>query len=257
MTLIESILLGLLEGVTEFLPISSTGHLILAEHALGIADSEFTKTFTIAIQLGAILAIVLLYARRLLHAPRLIGKIAVAFIPTAVIGFTLYKLIKGYLLGNIVIVAWALGIGGVVMIVFELLRGKQLSAAHDSIEDLPYWKAAVVGLAQSLAMIPGVSRSGATIIGGMLLGMSREAIVEFSFLLAIPTMLAATAYDLLKTYDQLSWDHTGLVAAGFVSAFIAAYLTAPALLRFIKRHSFIPFGIYRVALAVLVAVVLI
>lgn len=257
MTLIESILLGLLEGVTEFLPISSTGHLILAEHALGIADSEFTKTFTIAIQLGAILAIVLLYARRLLRAPRLIGKIAVAFIPTAVIGFTLYKLIKGYLLGNIVIVAWALGIGGVVMIVFELLRGKQLSAAHDSIEDLPYWKAAVVGLAQSLAMIPGVSRSGATIIGGMLLGMSREAIVEFSFLLAIPTMLAATAYDLLKTYDQLSWDHTGLVAAGFVSAFIAAYLTAPALLRFIKRHSFIPFGIYRVALAVLVAVVLI
>jgi undecaprenyl-diphosphatase len=257
MTLIESILLGLLEGVTEFLPISSTGHLILAEHVLGIADSEFTKTFTIAIQLGAILAIVLLYARRLLHAPRLIGKIAVAFIPTAVIGFTLYKLIKGYLLGNIVIVAWALGIGGVVMIVFELLRGKQLSAAHDSIEDLPYWKAAVVGLAQSLAMIPGVSRSGATIIGGMLLGMSREAIVEFSFLLAIPTMLAATAYDLLKTYDQLSWDHTGLVAAGFVSAFIAAYLTAPALLRFIKRHSFIPFGIYRVALAVLVAVVLI
>lgn len=257
MTLIESILLGLLEGVTEFLPISSTGHLILAEHVLGIADSEFTKTFTIAIQLGAILAIVLLYARRLLRAPRLIGKIAVAFIPTAVIGFTLYKLIKGYLLGNIVIVAWALGIGGVVMIVFELLRGKQLSAAHDSIEDLPYWKAAVVGLAQSLAMIPGVSRSGATIIGGMLLGMSREAIVEFSFLLAIPTMLAATAYDLLKTYDQLSWDHTGLVAAGFVSAFIAAYLTAPALLRFIKRHSFIPFGIYRVALAVLVAVVLI
>lgn len=257
MTLIESILLGLLEGVTEFLPISSTGHLILAEHALGIADSEFTKTFTIAIQLGAILAIVLLYAKRLLRAPRLIGKIAVAFIPTAVIGFTLYRLIKGYLLGNIVIVAWALGIGGVVMIVFELLRGKQLSAAHDSIEDLPYWKAAVVGLAQSLAMIPGVSRSGATIIGGMLLGMSREAIVEFSFLLAIPTMLAATAYDLLKTYDQLSWDHTGLVAAGFVSAFIAAYLTAPALLRFIKRHSFIPFGIYRVALAVLVAVVLI
>src|SRR5690606_32591474 len=141
---------------------------------------------------------------------------------------------------------------GVVMIVFELLRGKQLSAAHDSIEDLPYWKAAVVGLAQSLAMIPGVSRSGATIIGGMLLGMSREAIVEFSFLLAIPTMLAATAYDLLKTYVLLSWDHTGLVAAGFVSAFIAAYLTAPALLRFIKRHSFIPFGIYRVALAVLV-----
>ncbi|MFZ5622198.1 MAG: undecaprenyl-diphosphate phosphatase [Pseudomonadota bacterium] len=257
MTLIESILLGLLEGITEFLPISSTGHLILAEHALGIADSEFTKTFTIAIQLGAILAIVMLYAKRLLRAPRLIGKIAVAFVPTAVIGFTLYKLIKGYLLGNIVIVVWALGIGGMVMIVFELLRGKQLSAAHDSIEDLPYWKAAAVGLAQSLAMIPGVSRSGATIIGGMLLGMSREAIVEFSFLLAIPTMLAATAYDLLKTHDQLSWDHTGLVAAGFVSAFIAAYLTAPALLRFIKRHSFIPFGIYRIALALLVAVVLI
>lgn len=257
MTLIESILLGLLEGFTEFLPISSTGHLILAEHALGIGSDEFTKTFTIAIQLGAILAIVLLYANRLLRAPQLIGKIAVAFIPTAVIGFTLYKLIKGYLLGNVIVVAWALGIGGVVMIAFDVLRGKQLSAAHDSIEDLPYWKAAAVGFAQSLAMIPGVSRSGATIIGGMLLGMSREAIVEFSFLLAIPTMLAATGYDLLKTHDQLSWDNTGLLAAGFVSAFIAAYLTAPALLRFIKSHTFIPFGIYRIALALIVASVLI
>ncbi|HEY9199936.1 MAG TPA: undecaprenyl-diphosphate phosphatase [Gammaproteobacteria bacterium] len=257
MTLIESILLGLLEGVTEFLPISSTGHLILVEHAMGIGNDEFTKTFTIAIQLGAILAIVLLYAKRLMRAPQLIGKIAVAFIPTAIIGFTLYKLIKGYLLGNVMIVVWALGIGGVLMIAFELLRGKQLSAAHDSIEDLPYWKAAAVGLAQSLAMIPGVSRSGATIIGGMLLGMSREAIVEFSFLLAIPTMLAATGYDLLKTYEQLSWNNTGLLAAGFVSAFIAAYLTAPALLRFIKRHTFVPFGIYRIALAGLVAFILI
>lgn len=257
MTLIESILLGLLEGVTEFLPISSTGHLILAENALGIANDEFTKTFTIAIQLGAILAIVLLYWQRVMRAPQLIAKIAVAFIPTAVIGFTLYKVIKGYLLGNVMIVVWALGIGGVVMIAFELLRGKQLSAAHDSIEDLPYWKAAAVGLAQSLAMIPGVSRSGATIIGGMLLGMSRESIVEFSFLLAIPTMLAATGYDLLKTYDQLSWDNTGLLAAGFVSAFVAAYLTAPALLRFIKRHTFIPFGVYRIGLAVLVALVLV
>lgn len=257
MTLIESILLGLLEGITEFLPISSTGHLILAEHALGIGSDEFTKTFTIAIQLGAILAIVLLYAERLLRAPRLIGKIAVAFVPTAVIGFTLYKLIKGYLLGNVMVVVWALGVGGVLMIAFEALLGKRLNAAHDSIEDLPYWKAATIGLAQSVAMIPGVSRSGATIIGGMLLGMSREAIVEFSFLLAIPTMLAATGYDLLKTYDQLSWDNTGLLVAGFVSAFIAAYLTAPALLHFIKRHTFIPFGIYRVGLAVLVAVVLI
>lgn len=257
MTLIESILLGLLEGITEFLPISSTGHLILAENALGIANDEFTKTFTIAIQLGAILAIVLLYWQRVMRAPQLIAKIAVAFIPTAVIGFTLYKVIKGYLLGNVMIVVWALGIGGVVMIAFELLRGKQLSAAHDSIEELPYWKAAVVGLAQSLAMIPGVSRSGATIIGGMLLGMSRESIVEFSFLLAIPTMLAATGYDLLKTYDQLSWDNTGLLAAGFVSAFVAAYVTAPALLRFIKRHTFIPFGLYRIGLAVLVALVLV
>lgn len=256
MTLIESILLGLLEGITEFLPISSTGHLILVEHAMGIGSDEFTKTFTIAIQLGAILAIVLLYANRLLRAPQLIGKIAVAFVPTAVIGFTLYKLIKGYLLGNVAVVAWALGVGGVLMIAFERLRGKQLSAAHDSIEELPYWKAAVVGLAQSLAMIPGVSRSGATIIGGMLLGMSREAIVEFSFLLAIPTMLAATGYDLLKTYDQLSWDNTGLLAAGFVSAFVAAYITAPALLRFIKRHTFIPFGVYRIVLALVVAAIL-
>lgn len=256
MTLIESILLGLLEGITEFLPISSTGHLILAQHALGIDDDEFTKTFTIAIQLGAILAIVMLYAQRLLRAPQLIAKIAVAFVPTALIGFMLYSFIKGYLLGNAHVVVWALGIGGVVMIAFELLRGKQLSSAHDSIEELPYWKAAAIGLAQSLAMIPGVSRSGATIIGGMLLGMSREAIVEFSFLLAIPTMLAATAYDLFKTHEQLTWDNTGLLVAGFLSAFVAAYLTAPTLLRFIKRHTFIPFGIYRIVLAVVVALVI-
>ncbi len=257
MTLIESIILGLLEGVTEFLPVSSTGHLILLENAMGIGDDEFAKTFTITIQLGAILAIVLLYAERMLKAPQLIGKVAVAFIPTAVIGLALYNFIKEYLLDNVLIVAWALAIGGVLMIVFELLRGKEISAAHDSIEDLPYWKAAVIGVAQSLAMIPGVSRSGATIIGGMLLGMSRGAIVEFSFLLAIPTMLGATVYDLYKTYDQLSWDDSGLLLAGFTSAFVAAYITAPALLRFIKKHSFIPFGIYRILLALVVAAVLI
>ena len=257
MTLFESILLGLLEGITEFLPISSTGHLILAEHALGVSEGEFAKSFTIAIQLGAILAVVLLYGHKLLRAPKLIGKIAAAFLPTAIIGFMLYKFIKGYLLDNVAIVAWSLGIGGVLLIIFEVFRGKQLSAVHDSIEDIPYWKAVAIGCAQSLTMIPGVSRSGATIVGGMLLGLSREAIVEFSFLLAIPTMLAATGYDLLKNADQFSWDDAGLIAAGFMSAFVAAFVTAPALLRFIKRHSFIPFGIYRIVLALVVAAVLI
>jgi undecaprenyl-diphosphatase len=257
MTLLESILLGLLEGFTEFLPISSTGHLILAEHALGVGNDEFTKSFTIAIQLGAILAVVLLYGKKLLRAPQLIGKITAAFIPTAIIGLTLYKFIKGYLLGNVAVVAWSLGVGGALLILFEMTRGKQLNALHDSIEDIPYWKAIVIGFAQSLAMIPGVSRSGATIVGGVLLGLSREAIVEFSFLLAIPTMLAATVYDLYKNADQLSLDNGGLIAAGFVSAFLAAYITAPALLRFIKRHSFIPFGIYRIVLALVVAAVLI
>ncbi len=257
MTLLESILLGLLEGFTEFLPISSTGHLILAEHALGLGSDGFTKSFTIAIQLGAILAVVLLYGKKLLRAPQLIGKIIAAFIPTAIVGLTLYKFIKESLLGNVAVVAWSLGIGGALLIIFELTRGKQLSDKHDSIEDIPYWKAIGIGFAQSLAMIPGVSRSGATIVGGVLLGLSREAIVEFSFLLAIPTMLSATAYDLYKNAEQLSLDNAVLIAAGFVSAFLAAYVTAPALLRFIKRRSFIPFGIYRIGLALVVAAVLI
>jgi undecaprenyl-diphosphatase len=195
MTILESLVLGVVEGVTEFLPISSTGHLILASSLLGIPQSDFTKSFEIAIQLGAILAVILLYWRSLLEVETL-KRVVVAFIPTGVIGFALYHFLKSYLLGNTVIVVSSLFIGGVIFIIFERLTATREITAP---APLTYRQAFLVGVCQAIAIIPGVSRSGATIIGGLALGVKRTTIVEFSFLLAIPTMLAATGLDLLET----------------------------------------------------------
>src|SRR3989344_556569 len=187
MDIAQAVFLGFIEGVTEFLPISSTGHLILATEVLGISHTEFQKSFEIIIQLGAILAVVVLYWRSLLQV-EIIKKIAVAFLPTVAVGFLLYSFIKTYLIGNPVVVVWALLIGGIALIVFELLHREREGTTGD-IRSMSYKQAAFVGLAQAVAVVPGVSRSAATILGGLLLGMKRVAIVEFSFLLAVPTML--------------------------------------------------------------------
>ena len=196
MTLLQAIILGVVEGVTEFLPISSTGHLILASRLLGLSQTDFQKSFEIAIQLGAIASVIVLYWRRFLE-PAVVSRVLVAFLPTGLIGFALYRVVKTYLFDSEAVVLWALGLGGVALIVFELLHREGDDAVPD-VASISYSKAFLIGVFQSLSIVPGVSRAGATIVGGLILGLSRSTIVEFSFLLAVPTMLAATGYDLLK-----------------------------------------------------------
>lgn len=249
MTVLDSIILGVVEGLTEFLPISSTGHLILVGELLNLPTTEFLKSFMIAVQLGAILAVVVLYWKKFLDC-EVIKRLIVGFIPTGIIGFTLYPLIKGYLIGNSLIVVSALFLGGIALIAFELLH-KESPDEEQEIRTLPFRTVALVGLFQSVAMIPGVSRSAATIVGGLLLGMRRTTIVEFSFLLAVPTMLAATGYDLLKSADTFPTEGYGLMLIGFVTSLIVALLSMRLLIAFVKKHTFIPFGIYRIVLAAL------
>lgn len=248
----SALILGLVEGFTEFLPISSTAHLILAARVLGISQSNFAKTFEIAIQSGAILAVVALYWRKFLN-PEILKKIVVAFIPTGILGLVFYKIVKNYLLGDIAVVLWALGIGGALLILFEYLFERKVGTESIStdvdIEKISYGRSFLVGAFQSVAMIPGVSRAAATIIGGMLLGIRRETIVEFSFLLAVPTLLAATGLDLLKSADAFSSSDFGILAIGFVASFLTAILSIKFLLRYIKRNTFTGFGVYRIALA--------
>lgn len=248
MNWMQAVILGIVEGITEFLPISSTGHLILASAILGISQDEFVKTFEIAIQLGAILSVVVLYARSLLVDRDKMIKVIIAFIPTAVIGLLLYKMIKRYLLGNQMVVVIALIVGGILLIVFELLIRRRKDPGSETI---PPAKAAAIGVIQSLAMFPGVSRSAATIVGGLSLGISRVAIVEFSFLLAVPTMAAAVGLDLLKSGTHFSANQWSMLAIGFVVSFVVALLSIKFLLRFIQHHTFISFGIYRIVAGLL------
>lgn len=247
MTLLQSIILGIVEGITEFLPISSTGHLILASRLLGLSQTDFQKSFEIAIQLGAIGSVIMLYWRQFLEFA-VVGRLIAAFIPTGLIGFALYHVVKTYLFGSDTVVLWALGLGGVALIVFELLHKESDDAVAD-VTAIPYSKAVLIGLFQSLSIVPGVSRAGATIVGGLILGLSRTTIVEFSFLLAVPTMLAATGYDLLKNASSFEAQQLGVLAAGFIASFFVALLSIKFLLAFVRTHTFIPFGIYRIAVA--------
>ena len=242
------VILGVVEGISEFLPISSTGHLMLTSHLLGLTPTEFLKSFAIAIQGGAILSVLVLYWRKLLVDFAVMKRIIAAFIPTGILGFALYKIIKGYLLGSNCVVLWSLLIGGVLLVAFELrYRGKE--GAVSELAGISYKQSFLIGLFQAIAVIPGVSRAGATIIGGLMLGLRREVIVEFSFLLAVPTMLAATGYDLLKNAPQFSLDQLHLLVVGSVSSFVVALLSIKFLLHFIRTHTFIPFGIYRIVFA--------
>lgn len=247
---IQTIVLGIVEGITEFLPISSTGHLILTSELLQLKQTDFLKTFNISIQLGAILAVVALYWRKLLLDWKIIKRIASAFIPTAIIGLALYKIIKTYLLGSNTVVLWALFIGGVILLIFELLY-KEKETDVDKLENISYKQAVIIGLCQSLAVVPGVSRAAATIVGGLLLHLKRKTIVEFSFLLAVPTMAAATGFDLIKTAPSFTIQQFYLLAVGFVVSFIIAIFAIKFLLSFIQKHTFIPFAIYRMAIALI------
>lgn len=247
MTYFHALLLGAVEGITEFLPISSTGHLILVSHLLGIPDSSFLTSFEIAVQLGAICAVLLLYWKSFLNI-EILKRLVAGFIPTAVIGLLFYSFIKHYLLGNELVVVLALAIGGVLLIAFEILH-KENHEVPEGLTTITYPQAFLVGLAQSFAMIPGVSRSAATILGGLILGIRRTTIVEFSFLLAVPTMGAAVALDVLKSYQSFTTDGLGYIMVGFVTAFLIALIAVRFLLKFVKTYTFIPFGIYRIIVA--------
>ncbi len=242
MNLFEAFILGLVEGITEFLPISSTGHLILVSHVLDLGQGKFEKTFEISIQLGAILAVCIFYFEKLKCNVDLWKKIFVAFLPTGVIGLLLHGFVER--LFDPLIVSTMLIIGGIVFILVEMFERE-----HFQIEDLSkisYVKAFLVGVFQSFAMIPGTSRSGATIVGGLILGLDRKVATEFSFLLAIPTMFAATGFELVKNVNYISITDLKALFMGFFVAFISAYLSVRWLLNFISAHTFIPFGIYRV-----------
>lgn len=248
MDFLDALILGVVEGISEFLPISSTGHLILASRALGLESTEFIKSFEIAIQLGAILSVVVLYWRLFLTDFKILQRVAVAFLPTAVLGMLFYKLIKKFLLGNSLVVVWSLFLGGLFLIVFELTHREQ-EKAKDDLRQMSFKTAFLIGVFQSLAMVPGVSRSAATIIGGLFLGLKRRSIVEFSFLLAVPTMAAAAALDLLKSGRHFTAHEFSCLGIGFIVSFFVALLSIKFLLHFIKNNSFIPFGIYRVIVA--------
>ena len=217
------------------------------EQAFGLSQTDFQKSFEIAIQLGAIASVIGLYWRRFLE-PAVVSRVLVAFLPTGLIGFALYRVVKTYLFDSEAVVLWALGLGGVALIVFELLHREGDDAVPD-VASIPYLKALLIGVFQSLSIVPGVSRAGATIVGGLILGLSRSTIVEFSFLLAVPTMLAATGYDLLKNASAFAPQQFGVLAAGFIAAFFVALLSIKFLLAFIRTRTFIPFGIYRIVIA--------
>lgn len=254
MSWLEALILGIVEGVTEFLPVSSTGHLILASELMGMEQTSFQTTFEVVIQLGSILAVVFAFREKIFTSIALWKRLIVGFIPTAILGFTLYKIIKSLFLPSTV--AYMLIIGGVVFILIEYFY-KEKEHHVDAVEEVSYKQAFMIGLFQSLAMVPGTSRSGATIIGGLLIGLKRKTAAEFSFLLAVPTMFAATFYDILKHHDEFDFSQAQALGIGFITAFIVALAIVHWFLTFIKKHTFIPFGIYRIIVGIVfLAVVL-
>src|SRR3989344_6054294 len=248
MSIWQVVILAIVEGVSEFLPISSTGHLVLTSSLLHIQQTEFVKSFEIAIQLGAILSIVVLYRDKLLNDSEVLKRVMVAFIPTMVLGFLGYEVIKMYLLGNVGVTVGALLIGGVVMVLWDRI-GNQAKKTQLKIRDLSYKKAIIVGGVQAVSMIPGVSRAMATIFGGLGVGLSREAAVEMSFLLAVPTMAAATGLDLMKTGMEFSAQEWALMGMGFCVAFGVAMVAVKWLVAYVKNHNFAAFGVYRIMVA--------
>ncbi len=256
--LLKAAIMGVVEGLSEFLPISSTGHLILAGSLLGMSD-EKAKVFDIAIQTGAIFAVILVYWQKiratlagLAHerpAQRFAANVLIGFAPAVVLGLLAGAAIKAYLFKP-PIVAASFIIGAFIIVWAE--KRPQAAARIASVDDMSAWDALKVGLAQCLAMVPGTSRSGATIIGAMLLGLSRKAATDFSFFLAIPTLIGAGAYSLYKERALLSWGDAPLFVVGLVFAFISAWVCVRWLLRYIASHSFVPFAWYRIGFGAIV-----
>jgi undecaprenyl-diphosphatase len=245
MTFWQAIILAVVEGITEFLPVSSTGHMIIASSMMGISQEEFTKMFTVNIQFGAILSVVVLYRRRFLQTRDFYYKLFVAFLPAAVIGFLLNDYIDA-LLENVWVVAISLLLGGVILIFID-----KIANDYPKDRDISYTEALKVGFFQCIAMIPGVSRSAATIIGGMFQGLTRKQSAEFSFFLAVPTMAAAAGYKFLKTYKSIQSDDIEILLVGNLVAFVVAMLAIRFFINFLTRYGFKLFGYYRIILGLL------
>jgi undecaprenyl-diphosphatase len=245
-TFLDTVILGIIEGLTEFLPVSSTGHMILASAIMGLGKEEFVKTFEISIQLGAILSVIVLYYRRFMVSAEIYLKLAAGFIPTGVIGLLAYKTIKLHLF-NPYVVSAALILGGVVLIALDRWTGERRSR-YAAAENVSFAGAVLVGFVQCLSMIPGVSRAAAAIFGGLLAGMDRKQATEFSFLLAIPTMFAATGYDLMKNSAQFTDAHWEVLFTGGAIAFVTALVAVKAFIVFVQRYGFKHFGYYRIVL---------
>lgn len=254
MNLIQSIIIAIIEGITEFLPISSTGHMILASSLMKIQEVEFVKTFEISIQLGAIMAIVLMYSKRFLQGISIYLKLGIAFIPTAIIGFLAYNFIKAHLF-NPIIVAVSLIVGGIILILIDKKVVSQKSQT-DVLENINYKNAFFIGLIQCFSMIPGVSRAAATIIGGVFNGLDKKQATEFSFLLAVPTMFAATGYDLYKTPVIFTNHELLLLAIGFIVAMITAWIAVKIFLKIVENYGFKYFGYYRIVIGIIFLIVL-
>lgn len=249
MGIFEAVIIAIIEGLTEFLPVSSTGHMILASAAMDIHEEDFVKTFEISIQLGAILAIVLLYAKRFFQGIDIYIKLTAAFIPTAIIGFLAYETIKAYLF-NPIVVATSLIVGGIVLIIIDKRVVSQESKV-ENLENITLKNAFFIGLIQCVSMIPGVSRAAATIVGGVFNGLDKKQATEFSFLLAVPTMFAATGYDLLKTPVIFTERQMVLLAIGLAVAFVTALVAVKIFIKIVENYGFNYFGYYRIVIGAL------
>jgi undecaprenyl-diphosphatase len=259
MNFIQAIILAIVEGITEFLPISSTGHMIIASSIMGIADHPFTKTFTVAIQLGAILSVLVLYYKRFLQSFNFYITLLIAFIPAAIFG----KLLDDYidsLLGNVLVVGFSLLAGGVILLFIDNLF-KQNNEETIEATTVTNKKAFIIGLFQCIAMVPGVSRSAATIVGGLTQKLNRKTAAEFSFFLAVPTMFAATIYKLYKFYKELSAsgmkissEEINLLLVGNIVAFIVALIAIRSFISYLTRKGFLIFGYYRIIVGLIIII---
>jgi len=254
MGILDSVILGIIEGFTEFLPISSTGHLIVASKFLGIDQTNTTKAFEVIIQFSAILAVFFNYKDKFtIKKINLWTKVFIAFLPIGAIGYLFSHQIKE--LFSIKIVAIMFIVGGVIFLIVEKFFIKNNRATLNNVENISYKQSLWIGFAQIFALIPGTSRAGSTIIGALLVGLSRKASAEFSFLLAFPVMGAVTAYDILKHYKEFTNENLLTLGVGFIVSFIVAYLTIKLFMAFLDKFTFVAFGIYRILFGILLLVI--
>lgn len=256
MDFLETIIIAVVEGLTEFLPVSSTGHMILATEFLNVESTPFTKAFLINIQFGAILSVVVLYYKRFFQSLDFYYKLFVAFIPAAIIGFLLSDFIDA-LLENVTVVAIALLVGGIIFLFIDkYFERKNPKVKEETPSEINFVQAFFIGIFQCIAMVPGVSRSAATIIGGLFQGMNKKSAAEFSFFLAVPTMFAASAYKLLKEHDAITSDTIGTLVLGNIVAFVVGMIAIKFFIQFLTKHGFLVFGYYRIILGAILLILI-